>query len=112
MKIGLNGIIGFSTFPLQLVIWTGFGIAALSAFAIFVVIILKIIEGDEYPMGIPTVTVLVLFMGGVQLAAVGVLGEYIGRIYDEVRRRPLYIVDRAVNVSVRDPRGLRSSVHA
>lgn len=112
VKIGLNGIIGFSTFPLQLMMWTGFGIAALSAFAIFVVIILKIIEGDEYPMGIPTVTVLVLFMGGVQLAAVGVLGEYIGRIYDEVRRRPLYIVDRAVNVSVRDPRGLRSSVHA
>jgi dolichol-phosphate mannosyltransferase len=59
-------------------------------------------------MGIPTVTVLVLFIGGVQLAAVGVLGEYIGRIYDEVRRRPLYIVDRAVNVSVRDPRGPRS----
>jgi len=108
MKIGLNGIIGFSTFPLQIMMWAGFGIAALSALAIFLVIILKIIEGDEYPMGIPTVTVLVLFIGGVQLAAVGVLGEYIGRIYDEVRRRPLYIVDRAVNVSVRDPRGPRS----
>jgi len=108
MKIGLNGIIGFSTFPLQIMMWAGFGIAALSALAIFLVIILKITEGDEYPMGIPTVTVLVLFIGGVQLAAVGVLGEYIGRIYDEVRRRPLYIVDRAVNVSVRDPRGPRS----
>ena len=47
-------------------------------------------------------------MGGVQLAAIGVLGEYIGRIYDEVRQRPLYIVDRAVNVVVRDPRGPRS----
>ena len=57
----------------------------------------------------PTVTVLVLFIGGVQLAAVGVLGEYIGRIYDEVRRRPLYILDRAVNVAVRDPRGPRSN---
>ena len=59
--------------------------------------------GDKYPLGIPTITVLVLFTGGVQLTAVGVLGEYIGRIYDEVRRRPLYIVDRAVNVSVRTP---------
>lgn len=59
-------------------------------------------------MGIPTLTVLLLFMGGVQLAAIGVLGEYIGRVYDEVRRRPLYIVDRAVNVAVRDPRGPRT----
>lgn len=105
LKIGFNGIFGFSTFPLQLMMWTGFGIAMLSALAIIVVIVLKIIEGSEYPMGIPTITVLILFIGGVQLAAVGVLGEYIGRIYDEVRRRPLYIVDRAVNVAVRDARG-------
>jgi dolichol-phosphate mannosyltransferase len=70
-----------------------------------IVVALKIYWGDEYPMGLPTITVLVLFLGGVQLAAVGVLGEYIGRVYDEVRRRPMYIVDRAVNVSVRAPRG-------
>ena len=108
LKIGFNGVFGFSTFPLQLMMWVGFSIAALSAFAIFVVIALKIALGDEYPMGIPTVTVLVLFIGGVQLAAVGVLGEYIGRIYDEVRRRPPYIVDRAINLTVRDPRGPRS----
>jgi polyisoprenyl-phosphate glycosyltransferase len=109
LKIGFNGVFGFSTFPLQVMMWAGFSIAALSALAIFVVIALKIALGDEYPMGIPTVTVLVLFIGGVQLAAVGVLGEYIGRIYDEVRRRPLYIVDRAINVAVRDPRGPGSS---
>ena len=53
MKIGLNGIIGFSTFPLQIMMWVGFAIAALSALAIFVVIILKIIQGDEYPIGNP-----------------------------------------------------------
>ena len=110
LKIGFNGIFGFSTFPLQIMMWTGFAIACLSALAIFVVIALKIWLGDEYPLGIPTITVLVLFIGGVQLAAVGVLGEYVGRIYDEVRRRPPYIVDRAVNVFVRDPRGPRSGV--
>ena len=108
LKIGFNGIIGFSTFPLQLMMWTGFSIAALSALAIFVVIALKIFMGGEYPMGVPTITVLVLFIGGVQLAGIGLLGEYIGRIYDEVRQRPLYIVDRAVNISLRDPRGPRS----
>jgi hypothetical protein len=76
--------------------------------AIFIVIALKIIKGNQYPMGLPTVTVLVLFMGGVQLAAIGLLGEYMGRTYDEVRRRPMYIIDRAVNIAVRDARGPRS----
>jgi glycosyltransferase involved in cell wall biosynthesis len=111
-KIGINGIIGFSTFPLQIMMWAGFAIALLSALAIFIVVALKIWHGEDYPMGIPTITVLLLFIGGVQLAAVGVLGEYVGRIYDEVRRRPLYIVDRAVNVTVRDPRGPRSGSQA
>jgi hypothetical protein len=74
-----------------------------------VVVVLEILYGNHYPMGIPTITVLVLLMGGVQLAAVGVLGEYIGRIYDEVRRRPLYAIDKAFNVQVRDSRGPGSS---
>jgi len=108
LKVGFNGIFGFSTVPLRLMVWAGFLIAGISALAIFVVIILKIIHGHDYPLGIPTITILVLFMGGVQLTAVGVLGEYIGRIYDEVRRRPLYIVDRAVNCVVRDARGPHS----
>jgi glycosyltransferase involved in cell wall biosynthesis len=108
LKIGFNGIFGFSTVPLKLMMWTGFAIAVLSAAAIFVVITLKLWFGPEYPMGTPTITILVLFIGGVQLAGLGVLGEYVGRIYDEVRRRPLYIVDRAFNANVRDPRGPRS----
>jgi polyisoprenyl-phosphate glycosyltransferase len=105
IKIGFDGIFGFSTVPLRMMVWAGFAIALLSALAIFVVIILKIIHGNEYPMGTPTITILVLFMGGVQLTAIGVLGEYIGRIYDEVRRRPLYIIERAVNCAIRDARG-------
>lgn len=111
LKIGLNGLFGFSTLPLQFMMWSGFILAMISVLAIFVVIALKIWLGDHYPLGIPTITILVLFIGGVQLAAVGVLGEYIGRIYDEVRRRPLYIVDRAINVAVRDPRGPRSGAN-
>jgi dolichol-phosphate mannosyltransferase len=105
LKIGFNGIFGFSTFPLQLMMWSGFGIAMLSVVAIGIVFALKFATGGDYPMGIPTITVLILFMGGVQLASVGVLGEYVGRIYDEVRHRPMYIVDRTINVSVRQPSG-------
>ena len=108
LKIGFNGVFGFSTFPLQIMMWAGFLIACVSACGILIMVTLKLILGGDYPLGIPTITVLVLFIGGVQLAAVGVLGEYIGRIYDEVRRRPPYIVDRAVNTVVRDPRGPRS----
>jgi polyisoprenyl-phosphate glycosyltransferase len=111
LKIAFNGIFGFSTVPLQIMMWTGFAIASLSAAAIFVVIILKIWHGNDYPLGIPTVTIMVLFIGGVQLASLGVLGEYIGRIYDEVRRRPLYIVHKAVNLPIRDPRGPSSELH-
>jgi len=106
IKIGFDGIFGFSTVPLRAMVWAGFAIAMLSVFAILVMIGLKIWHGGEYyPIGVPTITILVLFMGGVQLTAVGVLGEYIGRIYDEVRRRPLYIIEHAVNCEVRDARG-------
>jgi polyisoprenyl-phosphate glycosyltransferase len=108
LKIALNGVFGFSIVPLQVMMWTGFLIACMSACGILVMFMLKIMHGDDFPMGIPTITVLVLFIGGVQLAAVGVLGEYIGRIYDEVRRRPPYIISRSVNRTVRDPRGPRS----
>jgi hypothetical protein len=82
--------------------WTGLAISIVSTIAIIVMVALKVILGDAYPMGIPTITVLVLFMGGVQLAGIGVLGEYIGRIYDEVRRRPQYIVQDALNVRLLD----------
>jgi glycosyltransferase involved in cell wall biosynthesis len=106
----MTGIFGFSTVPLWVMMWTGFYIALFSAVAIFVVIALKLWFGQAYPLGVPTITVLVLFVGGVQLAAIGVLGEYVGRIYDEVRRRPLYIVDRTVNFELRDPRGRSESI--
>ena len=105
LKIGFNGLFGFSTFPLQFMMWTGITTALLRVVAIFIVVALRITYDDDYPVGIPTIQVLVLFIGGVQLAAVGVLGEYIGRTYDEVRERPLYVVDRALNLAVRTPRG-------
>ena len=105
LRIGLNGLFGFSTFPLSLMLWTGFGVLLFSLAMIVFILLAKLVFGKGYPMGVPTIIILVLFMGGVQLMAVGVLGEYIGRIYDEVRRRPLFIVERAINVSVRDRRG-------
>lgn len=105
LKIGFNGVFGFSTAPLSLVLWSGFAIALLSVALIVFMLFAKFILRADYPLGIPTITILILFMGGVQLMSVGVLGEYVGRIYEEVRRRPHFIVSRAVNTVVRDAHG-------
>jgi len=105
LRIGFNGLFGFSIFPLSLMLWTGFGVLLFSLAMIVFILAAKVAFGMDYPMGVPTIIILVLFMGGVQLMAIGVLGEYIGRIYDEVRRRPQFVVERAVNVRVRDRRG-------
>ncbi|MBF0562259.1 MAG: glycosyltransferase family 2 protein [Alphaproteobacteria bacterium] len=108
LKIGFNGVFGFSTYPLSLMLWTGFGIAVLSAVLIAVTVVTKLIIGQDYPMGVPTIIILVLFMGGVQLMAIGILGEYIGRIYDEVRRRPQFVIGRTLNVEILDSHRPRS----
>jgi len=96
-KIGLNGLVGFSNFLLTATLLAGLAIAGF-AFLLAMIIVVTRILGVDYPIGIPTLIVLVLFLGGVQLVSIGILGEYIGRIYDEVKLRPNFIVDRAVNV--------------
>ena len=93
IRIGLNGIFGFSNFPLTLSTQFGFIVAGLSFFVAIAYLILKI-WGVPFPMGNPTIVIIVLFLGGVQLISVGILGEYIGRIYEEVKERPKYIVEK------------------
>lgn len=93
--IGFNGIFGFSNRLLSFVLLFGLMVAVFSIVAILVMVGTKL-YGIPYPIGIPTIICLVLFMGGVQLTAVGIVGEYIGRIYDEVKDRPLYLVDQLV----------------
>jgi len=100
IKIGLNGVFGFSTFPLSVVMWFGFWLAFLCVIAVGIIFFTKFALGQNYPLGIPTITVLVLFLGGVQMIAIGIVGEYVGRVYDEVRHRPHYIVEEAVNVDI------------
>lgn len=97
LKIGLNGMVGFSNFLLTATLISGIAIAGLSL-VVALFIVATWIAGVRYPLGLPTLTVLALFLGGVQLVSIGILGEYVGRIYDEVKRRPTFIVERAVNV--------------
>src|ERR1035437_5454994 len=93
LRIGFNGIFCFSTYALSLSTMAGFTIAACS-FAIGLAYLIMQLAGVPFPMGNPTIVILVLFMGGIQLISVGILGEYIGRIYEEVRARPKFIVER------------------
>ena len=91
LKLALNAITGFSYFPLQLATYFGFTAAGLAIIAIPVVISMRL-AGQGAFLGQATTLIAVLFLGGVQLISLGVLGEYLGRIYDEVKGRPLYIV--------------------
>ena len=91
LKLALNAITGYSYFPLQLATYFGFVTAGLAIIAIPVVIILRLVGHGAF-LGQATTLLAVLFLGGVQLIFLGVLGEYLGRIYDEVKGRPLYIV--------------------
>ncbi len=91
LKLALNAITGFSYFPLQLATYFGFASAGFAIIAIPVVAIMRM-TGSQFFAGQATTLISVLFLGGVQLISLGVLGEYLGRIYDEVKGRPLYIV--------------------
>jgi polyisoprenyl-phosphate glycosyltransferase len=89
--LAINAITGFSYVPLQLATYLGFTSAAISILAIIAVVIMRL-SGSQAFYGQATTLSAVLFLGGVQLISLGILGEYIGRIYDEVKGRPLYIV--------------------
>jgi glycosyltransferase involved in cell wall biosynthesis len=94
VRFALNAVTSFSYFPLQLATYFGFISAALSALAIPVVIILRLM-GNQAFFGQASTLISVLFLGGVQLISLGILGEYIGRLYDEAKGRPLYVVSEA-----------------
>jgi dolichol-phosphate mannosyltransferase len=94
LRIGFNGIFCFSTYALSLSTLLGFVIAGFSFLLMAVYLFYKLV-GWEILWGNPTLVILITFLGGVQLISVGILGEYIGRIYEEVRDRPRFIVERA-----------------
>jgi dolichol-phosphate mannosyltransferase len=91
IRFASDAITGFSYYPLQLATYLGFLSAGISIVAIPIVIIERLAGSGAF-LGQATTLIAVLFLGGVQLISLGILGEYIGRIYDEARGRPLYIV--------------------
>jgi dolichol-phosphate mannosyltransferase len=96
IKIGLNGLVSFSARPLFLMSIIGFVVAALS-FLLGAWYALQKLIGINLTPGLSTTVLIVSFFAGVQLLGLGLIGEYVGRIYDEVKRRPMYVVDKKVN---------------
>lgn len=95
VKFASDAITGFSYFPLQLATYLGFISAGLSMLAIPLIIGLRLFGSDSPLLGQATTLIAVLLLSGVQLICLGILGEYIGRLYDEAKGRPLYIVREA-----------------
>ena len=92
IKFALDGITSFSTLPLKLATWLGY----LSSFLAFLYACSVFVQKYVFNItekGWPTIIISVLFLGGVQLICIGIVGEYIGRIYDEIKQRPLYIIE-------------------
>ena len=97
VRFSLDAIASFSHAPLQLATMAGFACAALAFLAIPVAVAFRL--AGEFVPGVTTTIIAVLLLGGIQLMAIGVIGEYVGRIYDEVKRRPLYVVRARANVA-------------
>lgn len=92
--LGLDGLISFSYLPLRFITFLGLSVSCLSIFLAFFYFVKKLLYGLS-PPGFATLVVSIFFLAGIQLVTMGVIGEYVGRIFEEAKRRPLYVLRRA-----------------
>lgn len=98
LKIAVNGLVCYSNFLLNFVFWLGLGIAFLACL-MSIFLVMNVYFGSKiYPIGLSSIILSILFIGGVQLISLGIVGQYIARIYDETKDRPKYIIDEKVNI--------------
>jgi len=101
LRFAFDAITSFSHAPLQWATLLGFACSALAFIGIPLTVVAR--YTNQFVPGVPSTILIVLLLGGIQLITVGIIGEYVGRIYDEVKRRPLYVVRERVNVAPRRP---------
>ncbi len=111
ISFAMDGIISFSLVPLKLAIWTGFLAIWIAVAGIIVAIVDRVMD-KNLTRGWASLFVAVLFMGGVQLVSLGILGEYLGRIYTEVKRRPLYVVQERLGFAKSKTKSKSAEVNA
>jgi len=102
LKLALNGITSFSYRPLQIATYTGAFFSLCSFLSILYILVATLVEKRAVP-GWSSLMVVVLLLGGVQLMTLGIMGEYIGRILEEIKRRPRYVIDSTQNVDPPQP---------
>ncbi len=102
-RFAFDGLTSFSTAPLRLATWTGIAISCLAFLYAFMIILETLVLGRSVP-GFPSIIVSVMFFSGIQLIFLGVIGEYVGRIFAEVKERPLYLVAEEVGTPTGDDR--------
>jgi len=95
VALAADGIVSFSLVPLRLAVVAGLMVSAVALLAIPVVVALRI--AGEYVPGIASVTIVVLLLSGFQLLTLGIIGEYLGRSYEETKQRPIYVIDQQEN---------------
>lgn len=95
LNYAIEGMISFSTKPLRMVTTLGIGTSAIAILYMVVVILQKLIWGNEVP-GYPTIIVLILLLGGIQLTVMGIIGEYLAKVHIEVKNRPVYIAKEVI----------------
>lgn len=96
LKFAFDGLVSFSFVPLKLASVLGFIVSGVSFVAIFIYLYIKLFTDIPMPRGFSAMIITILFLGGVQLITIGIMGEYLGRIYDEVKQRPYYIVKETI----------------
>ena len=97
LKFASTGLLSFSKKPLKLAIWLGVLSVLVGLIYALVILILKIIHPESFVMGWTSTIFMIIFFGGIQLLTIGVLGEYIGNLFDEAKDRPEYIISEKVN---------------
>ncbi|HYE17131.1 MAG TPA: glycosyltransferase family 2 protein [Tepidisphaeraceae bacterium] len=98
IKYAIDGMLSFSTRPLRVATWMGFLCAVVGFGTAIFFVFRRLFFNDPAFTGFTTLLVMMMFIGGIQLIAVGILGEYLGRVYEEVKQRPLYVVGETVGV--------------
>ncbi len=96
LRFSFDAITSFSSRPLQWATFLGFFFSLVAFLAIPLTIIAR--YANIFERGVPTTIIAILLLGGIQLITLGIIGEYVGRIYDEVKHRPLYVVGKRINI--------------
>ena len=102
MRFAADGIFSFSILPLRLATWVGFAASGIALLGVLITVIERLMGVEGLVKGWASILVAILFIGGVQLICMGIIGEYVGRIYGESKRRPLYVVRERMGFQTRN----------